>query len=76
MYSGVAPDGKLCVEDLSTGTNICNPLAKQMVPGPYAAGARVFSNSWDSFYSNNDGYYDTKDMDSYLYKHQVPREEP
>ena len=70
-YSGVAPDAKLCVEDLTTGSNICNPSAKQMVQGPYSAGSRVFSNSWNSFYPNNVGYYDSYDIDNYLYKHQV-----
>ena len=72
MYSGVAPGAQLCVEDLGTGTGLCAPLAKQLVSGPYKAGARVFSNSWDSFYTGNgNGYYNSADIDNMLHKHEV-----
>ena len=70
-FSGVAPGAKLTVLDLGTASQICVPKASQLFNGPYSAGARVFSNSWDSFYTNNLGYYDSYDIDYYLYRHQV-----
>ena len=70
-YSGVAPGARLCVLDLGVGDQVCVPTAKQMVSGPHAAGARVFSNSFVDYFPNNAGFYSSQDIDSYLYKHQV-----
>lgn len=70
-YDGVAPDGKLVFIDLGQpGTGLCIPGAKELYTPGYSAGARVSTNSWGNYYSGA-GYYDSQDVDLYLYKRPV-----
>ena len=72
MYSGIAPGAKIAVLDLGIATSLCIPaLFSDLLTGPYAAGARVFSYSWDSLFPNNSPDYQGRYIDKYLYHHPV-----
>jgi len=70
MYDGVAPNAKLSFSDFGKpGTGLCIPNTNQLYGPGYAAGARVHSNSWGSYFSGN-GYYAGQPTDAYLYATQ------
>jgi hypothetical protein len=57
--------------DLGTpGSGISTPEASTLYGAGYAAGARVHSNSWGSYF-NGKGYYNGNQVDSYLFKKTV-----
>jgi hypothetical protein len=70
IYDGVAPNGKVAFIDLAVSNSITGLSAKELILPGYNAGARVFSNSWGSFFQGN-GYYAANDIDTYLYDHKV-----
>ena len=74
LYDGVAPGAKLAVMDMSTsggGVGVPGTASGLITPG-YTAGARVFTNSWGSFWPlGTHGTYQTSDMDGFLYQHKV-----
>ena len=64
----MAPNAKLSFADLSKGgSGLCIPPVSQLYTPAYNLGARVFSNSWGTYFSGA-GYYSGQDIDSYLYK--------
>jgi hypothetical protein len=70
IYDGVAPNGKVAFIDLATDHSITGLSARELILPGYNAGARVFSNSWGSFFQGN-GYYAANDVDTFLYEHKV-----
>jgi hypothetical protein len=70
IYDGVAPNGKVAFVDLAVDNSITGLSARELILPGYNAGARVFSNSWGSFFQGN-GYYAANDVDTYLYDHKV-----
>jgi|Transcript_14518 serine protease AprX len=70
MYDGVAPNAKLSISSLGTpDTGLCVPSIGQLYGPGYAAGSRVHSNSWGSYFNGN-GYYSDQDTDRYLFINQ------
>eukprot|EP01031_Cornospumella_fuschlensis_P029204 gene29204-35252_t len=68
-YDGVAPNAKVSFADLSkSGAGLCIPPVSQLYPTGKAAGARVFSNSWGTYFSSGTGSYYGQDMDTWLYQ--------
>lgn len=64
----MAPNAKLSFADLSKGgSGLCIPPVTQLYSPAYNLGARVFSNSWGTYFSGA-GYYSGQEIDSYLYK--------
>lgn len=71
QYDGMAPNAKIAFQDYaSNGGGLCIPGMSQLYGNGYAAGARVHTNSWGSFFSGT-GYYSTSESDGYLYKNPV-----
>ncbi|RYY89331.1 hypothetical protein EON63_00870 [archaeon] len=55
-YDGVAPNAKVSFADLSkSGAGLCIPPVSQLYPTGKAAGSRVFSNSWGTYFSSGTG---------------------
>lgn len=71
MYDGVAPNAKLSVSSLGKpDTGLCIPPINQLYGPGYAAGARIHSNSWGSYFTGN-GFYTDQDTDRFLYSNPV-----
>lgn len=71
-YDGVAPNAKVSFMDLAvTGKGLRSQSANNLFLPGYKAGARVHSNSWGSFFRNSNGYYASRELDSFLYNHPV-----
>ena len=71
QYDGSAPGAKLAFDDIGDSqgwlTGIPDDLNSDLFPHPYAAGARIHSNSWGS----TAGYYDMMSMeiDEFTHSH-------
>lgn len=66
----MAPNSKVAFIDLATGHSVTGLSARELFLPGHNAGARVFSNSWGSFFQGN-GYYSANDVDSFLHEHTV-----
>eukprot|EP00981_Chlorochromonas_danica_P002933 scaffold600_cov193-Ochromonas_danica.AAC.9 len=66
-YDGVAPNAKVVFTDMGKpGGGLCVPPLSQLYGNGKAAGARIFSNSFGSYFTGT-GYYANQDMDNYLF---------
>ncbi len=71
MYGGVAPNAKIAFFDLagSSGGLVGVQASGLYAPGR-AAGARIHTNSWGSYYGQQP-YYAGQDVDQYLFNNPV-----